>query len=120
MARPNGNRGRCIICGRETTSPDYRDVPIYCKEHRAYADKDDEILQTASEELLFSLIVGIFIRARIDYLTNADGMKSDAEVFLRSAWAQELSMSGFDANKVIEMMDEEIADGFELYYEDTY
>ena len=118
MARPKGGRGRCIICGKETISPDYRDVPIYCEEHRAYADKDDEILKTAPKELLFFLIRGIFIRARIDYMTNADGMKTDAEVFFRSLWAQDLSLSEFDATEVLKQMDEDIEDGLYTDYED--
>lgn len=119
MAEAKGGIGRCIICGREIRSSDYRDVPIYCKEHRAYADKDDEILQNAPMELLFSLIAGIFIRARTDYITNDDGQRSDAEVFLRSVWAQDLSLSVFDADELLERMDEDIRNGFERDHQDT-
>lgn len=115
---PKRNIGQCIICGKETKSPDYRNVPIYCEEHRAYADRDNEILETAPRELLFSLIRGIFIRARIDYMTNADNMKVDAEIFFRSLWAQDLSLSEFDATEVLKQMDEDIEDGLYTDYED--
>ena len=109
-----------MICGRETSSDDYRNAPIYCEEHRAYADMDDEILRTAPMELLYSLIMGIFIRARIDYMTDEDGQKSDAEVFLRGEWAQQLSMSEFNAEELLDRMDKEIADGFERDNQDSY
>ena len=120
MARLKAGKGRCIICGKETSSADYRDAPIYCEEHRAYADMDDEIIQNAPIELLFVLITGIFFRARLDYLTDSDGQRIDAEQFLRSAWAQELSLSHFDVEELLDRLDEEIEHGFEYRFESTF
>lgn len=119
MTEPKGGKGRCIICGKEVFSSDYRDVPIYCEEHKAYADEDDEILKNAPIELLFSLVASIFTRARADYLTDEDGQRSDAEVFLRSVWAQDLSLSVFDADEVLQRMDEEIRNGLERDHKDN-
>lgn len=103
---PN-KEGRCLVCGKPIYSHG-SEVPIYCLEHRAHLKKDDEVFEKMPRELLFSLIAGIFLRAREDYVTNADNQGSDAEVFLRSEWAQQLSLSSFDADAVIEQMDKEI------------
>lgn len=97
---------KCLVC--------HKDIPypmIYCEEHRQCVEEDDKIIREAPQELLFSLIAGIFLRAREDYIFNTDGQRSDAEVFLRNEWAQELSLSGFDPDKLIEIMDEEIENG---------
>lgn len=102
--------GRCIVCGEPTYNIS-DDAPIYCLKHREQLAVDDKILDEAPRELLFSLVAGVFLRAREDYLTNADGQHSDASVFLKSQWAQDLSISGFDANKVIEQLNEEIENG---------
>lgn len=98
---------RCLICGKPVPSK-YR---AYCDEHRAYARADDKAIEEAPFELLFALIAGIFERAREDYLTDADGKKSDAEWFFRSEWAQELSLSAFDPDEVLIQMDKEIEYG---------
>lgn len=110
MYTPKGRRTTCLICGKAISAPDYRDVPIYCEEHRAYADKDNKILDEAPMELLFSLITGIFWRAREDYLIDVDGQREDAEIFLRSSWAQDLSLAGFDVEELFESLNEEMAD----------
>ena len=102
--------GKCVICGAPTYNIT-EDTPIYCMEHRKYAEQDNKILDEAPRELLFSLIAGIFLRARNDYLTNADCQHTDAKVFFKSEWAQELSLSGFDAQLVLDQLDEEIEDG---------
>lgn len=100
-------RYRCIVCGKQLSDPYF----AYCSEHRHLAYKDDKILQEAPMELLFSLIASIFVRARIDYMLDTEGQKSDAEVFFRSPWAQSLSLSQFDPEKVLKEMDEEIENG---------
>lgn len=116
----NGTKHResvCVVCGK----PVYgykREAPIYCFEHRYYSERDREAIENMPTELLFCLIQGIFERARIDYMTNEDGQRSDAEVFLRGEWAQELSLSKFDADEVIRLMDEEIADELDRDRED--
>lgn len=120
MAATKGGTGRCIVCGKETRSDDYRDVPIYCEEHRNHIQQDSRIIEEAPLELYFALVTQIFIRAREDYLYNSDGMRSDAEVFFRSEWAQILSVSGYDPGKLIEMLDEEIEYGLEQDHEDSY
>lgn len=79
-------------------------------------DRIDEILDEIPLELLFTLIMGIFARARADYLTNSDGKRKDAERFFRSEWAQELSLTVFDPDKLIALMDEEIENGFDNAY----
>lgn len=97
----------CIICGKPVYA--YKgETPIYCYEHRAQSDRDNKILDEAPRELLFCLIQAIFERARDDYLTDAEGQRSDAEVFLRGEWARILAMSDFDADEVIQLMDEEL------------
>ena len=96
----------CFICGKPVYAHG-RNVPLYCKDHRAKAKEDDALFENAPKELLFSLIAGIFLRAREDYLTNADGQRSDAEVFLRGVWAQTLSLGGFDADRLLQMLNEE-------------
>lgn len=111
----NGVKNRksaCIICGKPVYAHK-QDAPIYCYEHRNESIHDQQILDEMPHELLFCLIQGIFERAREDYLTNAEGQKSDAEVFFRGEWAQILSMSEFDAEELIKQMDEEIQNGFE-------
>lgn len=109
------NRMCCIICGKPVSQE-----RLYCEEHRAYADADDRILQEAPMELLFPLIAGIFMRARADYELNVDGKKSDAEAFFRSGWAQSLSLSGFDPDKALKAMDEEVADGLDWFRTDSF
>ena len=100
--------GVCYICGKPVYAHS-NNVPIYCYEHRAYAERDQKILDEAPKELLFSLIAGIFLRAREDYVTNANNQRSDAEVFFKGAWAQNLSVDGFDVGKLFEILDEEMA-----------
>lgn len=100
--------GVCFICGKPVYAHS-NNVPIYCYEHRAYAKRDQQILDEAPKELLFSLIAGIFLRAREDYLTNAQNQRSDAEVFLKGIWAQNLSIEGFDVDALFEILDEEMA-----------
>lgn len=110
----SGTRNRastCFVCGKPIYTVGNRDVPIYCEEHREYAERDSEIIREAPKELLFSLVAGIFLQARTDYLTNKDGQRSDAELFLTSNWAQDLSLDGFDAMKVLESLNEEMKDG---------
>lgn len=101
---------RCIKCGKPIGK-----TMAYCDEHRCCAEQDDKIIEDAPLELLFSLIEGVFERAKIDYVLNSEGERSEAEWFLRSEWAQTLSLSGYDPDKLIEMLDEEIADGLEEY-----
>ena len=100
-------RSKCFICGKPIYSRG-RDVPVYCEEHRAYSERDSQLLERAPRELLFSLVSAIFLRAREDYIFNTDGKRNDAEVFLRSAWAQELSLQGFDVETLMEQLNEEI------------
>lgn len=100
---------KCFICG----SPIYshgRATPLYCEKHRAHADIDNKIIKEAPYELMFELMAGIFARARDDYLYNADNQRSRAESFLKSEWAQELSVEGFDADTLLEQLDEEMLD----------
>lgn len=118
MAR--GGKGQCIICGRETYSNDYRDIRIYCDEHREYAKHDSEIIQTTPLEYFYPLIAGIFFRARIDYMTNADGKRADAERFFRSDWAQDLSLSKFDVNEVLKTLDEEAEHELDYHFESPF
>lgn len=106
MRVDKANENRCLICGKPTGV--YR---IYCEEHRAHAEADDKIIEEAPMEVLFSLIAGIFMRAKLDYMHGEYGDKCDAEVFLRSEWAQELSLSHFDADELITQLDEEIENG---------
>lgn len=118
MAR--GGIGRCMVCGRATYSPDYRDVPIYCTKHREYAERDNEMIRTVPLEYMYALIAGIFFRARIDYMTNADGMGADAERFFRSDWAQDLSLSKFDVNEVLKTLDEEAEYELDYHFESPF
>ena len=108
--------GTCIVCGKEIVTP-HREVPIYCDEHRAYTKLDDKIIREAPMERLYILIYAIFIRARIDYMTDADGQAKDAEEFLRSDWAQKLSLSSYDAEELIQRLDEEAEYGFDYNIE---
>ena len=98
---------KCYICGKPVYSHSI-ETPIYCDEHRAHVKDDDKTIAEAPAELLFLLIAGIFLRARDDYIYNTDNKAYDAEVFLRGDWAQELSIKGFDAEKVLQNYDEEI------------
>ena len=108
----NCHEGHCIVCGAPIYSYN-REMPIYCYKHRDHAKKDTDIINEAPHELLFSLIAGIFLRAREDYIENADNQRTDAEVFLKGNWAQELSLQGFDAEKLMEQLQEEMTDGNE-------
>lgn len=108
----NGNlnrKSRCFVCGRPVYSHGI-ETSIYCKEHKHYADKDNAVFDDVPPELLYPLISGIFIRAREDYIFNADGKRSDAEVFLRSQWAQDLSVAGFNVDEVFATLEMEMAD----------
>lgn len=98
---------KCIICGKPVYSRE-GDAPIYCEEHSYVSKADSEIISNAPMELMFGLIAGIFERARQDYIFNAEGNKKDAETFFRGRWAQDLSMSKFDADECLKRMDEEI------------
>ena len=111
-------KSKCIICGKPTYA--YKqEAPIYCFEHRAHSERDRRLIEEMPLELLFCLIQGIFERARIDYLTNEENQRKDAEIFFRGQWAQILSLSEFDPDKVIEYMDEEILNEFERSREDN-
>lgn len=114
----NNRKSKCYICGAPTYSHG-TDTPIYCEKHRAYARQDSEALENAPYELLFSLIAGIFLRAREDYIYNSDNQRKDAEVFFQGDWAQELSLQGFDAKKALEVLNEEIKDATRRIDEDT-
>lgn len=100
-------QSKCYICGKPVYSHT-AETPIYCDEHRAYTDMDTKIIEEAPAELLFLLIAGIFLRARDDYIYNTDNKGSDAEVFFRGNWAQELSIRGFDAEKVLQNYNDKI------------
>ena len=102
------NRVTCLICGKPIKHDE-----VYCDEHKDYAKRDDKIIQEMPLELMFSLIMGVFARARQDYIQNPEGQRSYAEAFLRSEWAQLLSLSGYDPEKLIQMLDEEILNGSE-------
>lgn len=118
MARVS--KSTCIICGKETQSDDYREVHIYCDEHREYAERDREIIRTTPLEYLYGLIAGIFFRARLDYMTDADGKRADAEAFFRSDWAQDLSLSKFDVEELLDRLDEEAEYGFDYHFESPF
>lgn len=107
---------KCLICGKLIP---YKDL-VYCDEHRIYAEYDNKIIEDAPLEVLFSLIAGIFVRAKIDYIFNTDKQKQDAEQFFRSEWAQELSLTQFDPDDVLKQMDEEIEDGITVLRSDTF
>lgn len=109
-------QNKCLICGRDIPNKSL----AYCDEHRIYADYDNKLIDEAPLELLFALIAGIFIRARIDYIFDTDKQKEDAEEFFRSEWAQELSLSHFDPEDVLKQMDEEIEDGATWLRNDTF
>lgn len=96
----------CYICGKPVYAHS-RHVPLYCKEHRKYADLDNKIIHEAPEELMHDLTVAIFLRAREDYINNCENQRSDAEVFLRGQWAQKLSLDHYDADKLMKLLDEE-------------
>ena len=100
-------KSRCIICGKTIYRKGNDDVPIYCDEHRAYAKTDSDVIQQAPKELLFGLVAGIFLRAREDYVYNAEGQRQDAEMFLRSQWAQDLSGDGFNVESLFALLDRE-------------
>jgi len=102
VAGTHHRESTCLICGKPIYSKTMAETPIYCYEHRAYAKADDKIIEEAPMELLFVLIAEIFQRAKDDYINNTDGQRSDAEVFMRGSWAQELSYEGFDAEAVLE------------------
>lgn len=108
---------KCFICGAPIYSHG-TDTPIYCKEHKAYAEQDNDALNDIPYEILFTLITGIFLRARDDYIYNADNQRSDAEVFLKGNWAQELSVHGFDTSKLFETLNE-VMDEFRETDSDT-
>ena len=103
---------KCFICGKPVYS-NSNNMAIYCEEHKEYARADEKLINEAPMEFLFSLIASIFIRARDDYLFDTDGKRGDAEEFLRSEWAKELTMWNFDAEETMRMLDEVIANGFE-------
>ena len=90
----------CCICGVPIES-EGRDTPIYCEEHRHYARQDDLILQNISLNDTFGICAAILQRARDDYIYDADGQRSDAEVFFRSNWAQIITNGALNAEYVI-------------------
>ena len=100
-------QGTCIVCHKPVYANGQSEIPLYCYEHRAEAERDNKIIADIPEELMFSLIEGIFQKARTDYLTNENGMRSDAEAFFRSEWAQLLSLGGFDPEKVLKHLNRE-------------
>lgn len=107
----NTNRSKCAICGRPINRPN-RSWLAYCLDHKAYAELDDKVLDDMPFELMLDLIMGVFQRAREDYMYDIDGKRSDAEVFFRSEWAQLLSLSRFDPEDVLKQMEEERMYGF--------
>lgn len=98
---------RCCVCGREIGSPG-RESPVYCREHRHYARRDDMILQNISLEDTFRIVTAILIRARDDYILNADGQRSDAEVFFKSNWAQIMTNGELNAELTLRELDRRI------------
>lgn len=106
----NHRRSKCFVCGKPVYS-NTNDLAIYCEDHKWYSEIDEKILDEAPMELLFGLIASIFSRARDDYLFDVDGNKKDAEAFLRSEWASELSLWNIDADEVIRILDEVIENG---------
>ena len=106
------SESKCFICGAPVYS-NTNEVGLYCYKHKAYAKQDDEAFKNIPNELLLGLIAGIFIRARDDYLRNPDGTKEDARRFLKSEWAQLLSITPFDADEVLRRLDEEIENGLQ-------
>lgn len=108
---------KCYICGAPVYSRN-NETPIYCEKHRYQTELDSRIVQEAPMELLFALIEGIFQRAREDYIFNTDGEHDDAEKFFNSQWAQSLSLNGFDADALLDILDEEIMDGLKRADED--
>lgn len=103
---------KCFICGAPVYS-NTSEMGLYCYKHKAYAKQDDAAFDNIPNELLLGLIAGIFARARDDYLRNPDGTKEDAKEFLRSEWAQSLSIISFDAEELLRRLDEEIANGLQ-------
>ena len=97
----------CYICGKPAYSSGY-DTPLYCAEHRMYAKSDDAILSNMPRDLMLCLVSGIFERARDDYISNADNERANAEKFLKSEWAQTLSIEGFDSQELLIRLNEEI------------
>lgn len=118
VSKIKNRESQCIICGEPIYSHG-KATPIYCEKHRAHADLDDKIIKEAPLELLFMLTAGIFARARDDYIFNADNQRKSAELFLRSDWAQELSVKGFDVDKIFELLDEEMLDAISGTGEDN-
>lgn len=101
---------KCFICGKPVYSHG-TETPIYCKDHRAHADKDNEAIQNAPYELLFLMVAEIFLRAKEDYLFGSKEIRADAMDFLKGEWAQELSVDGFDVKEIFESMDTEMING---------
>lgn len=73
-----------------------------------YAKSDDAILSNMPRDLMLCLVSGIFERARDDYISNADNERANAEKFLKSEWAQTLSIEGFDSQELLIRLNEEI------------
>ena len=107
----------CCICG-EPIESEGRDTPIYCEEHRHYTQRDDMILQNLSLNDTFSICAAILQRARDDYIFDAEGQRSDAEVFLRGNWAQVITNGTLDAERAIAELDRRI-DELNRVREDT-
>lgn len=103
---------KCFICGKPVYS-NGNNVTLYCEEHKEFARLDEKILDEAPMELLFMLVAGVFQRARDDYLFDTDGKRNDAEEFLKSEWAKELTLWDFDAEETLKVLDEVIKDGLE-------
>lgn len=97
----------CYICGTPIES-EGRDTPIYCEKHRHYVKYDDLILRNLSLNDTFGICAAILQRARDDYIYDADGQRSDAEVFLRGNWAQIITNGTLDAELVIAELDRRI------------
>ena len=93
-------RSWCCICGAPIES-DGRDTPVYCEEHRRYAEQDNMILQNLSLNDTFSICAAILRRASEDYIYDVDGQRSDAEWFFRSNWAQVITNGALDADLAI-------------------
>lgn len=96
--------GECLICG-EPIFVHGRETPIYCRKHRSHAQHDSEILQNITIEETFRIATAILIRARDDYILNADNQRSDAEVFFRSNWAQIITNGELNADELLKELD---------------
>lgn len=104
---------RCCVCGKPIRNKG-RDTPIYCEEHRDHALRDRAILQSLTLEDTFRIIYAALIRARDDYVLNADNKRKDAARFFRSNWAQILTNGELDPDAVFKELDRYVYEFEEL------